>query len=78
MTTADKDVFKLTIYMTSEQWDHFSKWSAPLVVGGHTPWLHLEHETGKAKEYDDVVNDHLQRLHTHGIIAEHPPITQNA
>ena len=49
-----REVYKLTIYVTPEQWDCLSAWSAPGAVSGgdRAPWLHLEHESGK---YDELV-----------------------
>ena len=57
------------MYMTSQQWDRMTHWSAPLVVQHAEgvekdgPWLLLEHEINKIKEYTDVVNEHHERLH---------------
>lgn len=78
MEEAMQNVMKLTVYMTPQQWDRFSAWSAPLVVGhaeghGSPPWLHLEHEIVQTKEYTDAVSYHHKRLQEHGIITR--PIT---
>lgn len=70
-----EDVMKLTVYMTPQQWERFSAWSVPLVVGnaegrGSPPWLHLEHEIVQPKEYSDAVSYHHKRLQEHGIITK--------
>ena len=79
MTTTELSVIKVTVYMTSQQWDRMSAWSAPLVVRhaegvGSAPWLHLTHEIGKTKEYTDVVSVHQKCLDEMGILTS--PTTQ--
>lgn len=43
----EKQVYKITTYMTPSQWDELSKWSCTI----EKPWLALYHETNKHAEY---------------------------
>lgn len=55
---AAPQVYKVTMFMTPDQWDRISKWSAPGAVAGgdRAPWLHLEHEHDKYADYQSVLS----------------------
>lgn len=42
-------IWKVTLYMTNEQWEELSKWSAPITP----PWLYMEHEPSPKGEYEE-------------------------
>jgi len=45
-------VWKVTLYMTTKQWEELSKWSAPIAA----PWLYLEHEPSPEGEYEEKLD----------------------
>lgn len=46
-------VWKVTLYMTTKQWEELSKWSAPIAA----PWLYLEHEPSPEGEYEEKLQE---------------------
>lgn len=54
-----QDVAKVTLYMTTAQWNAMSAWNIKNLEMGKETWLFLSHESGKEKECDDA----LARLH---------------
>lgn len=58
-TSADDQIYKLTIFLTPAQWDVLSLWSAQLHPK-QSPWLHLEHRHDAANEYAIRKNEILE------------------
>ena len=52
-------IAKLTIYVTPEQWNRLSSWSATDVASreeSRLPWLHLRHESNMDEEFIKLKN----------------------
>ena len=50
-------IWKVTLYMTTSQWEDLSRWSAPSAAKDTAPWLYLEHEHSPEGEYEEKLQE---------------------
>ena len=54
----ETQAYKVTLYMTPDQWDEFSKWS----VGKESMWLHMFHESDKLVEENKKLKETVMQF----------------